>query len=401
MRHSWHIRSTAILVMALFAQATLVVPGLEAAGLMGAGQRFGVDQDGNVVQLSAPAPVVDPSPRTIPLANVPAPPLPTIRYVMDQNGAIREAARADVTAVPVPATPAVALETAPAAQPASAAVAHAAPAPAVAPAIAQPASKTTSPGIFTAIATRVKSFLAGATRGSSTAVATAGPPPVAPKAASIRVPTAVTLNPERRSPILPKPGTVAVSHVAPLAPTHAKVVRSGSPASTAGPHYSLEIDSLKVPASARPVEKKLENSGIAILDTKTAPASVGIHRLVIATFPTLEKARKRLHEVQRKLPKAYIISQNGVHGVYCGSYYQVRKAAAKATQLRTAGVRFTIRRETVTVNRTTIIAGVYLSRSAARDISLRLRQMGIPATIVESSETMAELRNGTRKWKAV
>ena len=433
MRHSWHIRSTTILVSALFAQATLVVPGLEAAGLMGAGQRFGVDQDGNVVQLTVQAPVAEPSPRTAPTAGVSAP-LPTIRYVMDENGAIRESARAAVTEVTAPVVPAVALETAPVAQPAPIVVAHTAPAPVVAsiatPAAALPASKPTSPGILTTIATRVKSYFTGASRGAATAVANAALPPVAVTTNSIRVLPAVTVAPvgapqqsalaanlkvdrhpkakvlhasrkPERLQTASKPRAAAVSHVASSTPAKAKVARSPLPASTASPRYSLAIDSLKVRSAGRPVAKKLASSGIEILDTKTAPTSVEVHRLVVAMLPTLDAARKRLREVQPKLVNGYIISQNGVHGVYCGSYFQVRKAAERATQLRSAGVKVTIRRETVTVKRTTIIAGAYLSRSAARDISIRLRQMGIPATIVENSETLAELRNGTRKTKAV
>jgi hypothetical protein len=159
------------------------------------------------------------------------------------------------------------------------------------------------------------------------------------------------------------------------------------------PRYSLVIDSLKIRSSVRPIEKKLAGSGIAILDTRTEPTSVKVHRLHVATYRTLDEARKRLREVQPKLRQAYIISHDGVHGVYCGSYFQMRKAVEKASQFQAAGVRSTIRHDTVTVNRTTIIAGSYLSRSAARDISLRLRQMGIPAAIVDSSESLAELRN--------
>jgi hypothetical protein len=231
---------------------------------------------------------------------------------------------------------------------------------------AQAVSKAPAPGFLTDITSRIKTFFAGVRNGTSPALATVTPLQKPDVPSTAIVPTAVTVQ------------------------TKAHADFSSSPTT---PRYSLSIDSLKIRSSARPIEKKLASSGVAILDTRTEPTSVEVHRLHVATYHTLDEARKRLREVQPKLKQAYIISHNGVHGIYCGSYFQVRKAVEKASQLQSAGVRLTIRRDNVTVNRTTIIAGSYLSRSAARDISLRLRQMGIPAAIIDSSENLAELRN--------
>jgi hypothetical protein len=355
----------AILVITLFSQATLVVPGLEAAGVVGNSPRFGVDQDGNLVQLSVPTPAIDSASRTAPTVNT-APSPRAIKYVMDQNGGIREVTHTAMAATPSADRQPAPLETAHVAVPAPVPpVRNSSPPvkPMIAPVTeiartatppssgAQAVSKAPSPGFLSGITSRIKIFLAGAPRGASPALATVTP---------------------LRKPAVPSANI------------------SSSPTT---PRYSLAIDSLKIRSSVRPIEKKLAGSGVAILDTRTEPTSVEIHRLHFATYHSLDEARKRLREVQPKLKQAYIISHNGVHGIYCGSYYQVRKAVEKASQLQSAGVRLTIRHDNVTVNRTTIIAGSYLSRSAARDISLRLRRMGIPATIVDSSETLAELRN--------
>jgi hypothetical protein len=285
---------------------------------------------------------------------------------MDQNGGIREVSETVVAATPPAGRQPAPLETAHVAEPAPAPpVRNSSPPvkPTIAPVTviarsatppssgAQAVSKAPSPGFLSGITSRVKIFFAGAPRGAS------------PAQAAVRS--------------LPKPVATQV-HSSPSPPSH---------------RYSLAIDSLKIRSSVRPIEKKLAGSGIAILDTRTKPTSVKIHRLHVATYRTLDEARKRLREVQPKLRQAYIISHDGVHGVYCGSYFQVRKAMEKASQFQAAGVRSTIRHDTVTVNRTTIIAGSYLSRSDAWDVSLRLRQMGIPAAIVDSSESLAELRN--------
>ena len=60
-------------------------------------------------------------------------------------------------------------------------------------------------------------------------------------------------------------------------------------------------------------------------------------------------------------------------------------------------MKLTILRDSVEVKRTTILAGSYISRDEARDISLRLRRLGIPAVIVPGTESLAELRLGPNR----
>ena len=118
MSYPWYIRSMAILVIALFSQATLVVPGLEAAGVVGNGLRFGVDQDGNTVQLSVPTPAIEPAPRTTSTTTT-APSPRAVKYVMDQNGGIREVTHTAMAATPSTDRQPAPLATAHVAEPAS------------------------------------------------------------------------------------------------------------------------------------------------------------------------------------------------------------------------------------------------------------------------------------------
>ena len=96
-----HLRSGAALVTVFFATTTVTVPALEAAGLPAGEQRYGIDQDGNVVALAAPA-----GDR---VQNAPLPPAPPAgkggRYGLNQNGELQPLPELTPAAPPpVPAT---------------------------------------------------------------------------------------------------------------------------------------------------------------------------------------------------------------------------------------------------------------------------------------------------------
>jgi cell division septation protein DedD len=157
---------------------------------------------------------------------------------------------------------------------------------------------------------------------------------------------------------------------------------------------------MAVRRAAHPVKEKLVQNGIAIVDSRSEKSPTEVYRLVVGTFPSLDQARNCLQRVSPKLKQAYLMSHNGSHGVYCGSFYKEAKAREKLAQYQRSGVHLTLRRDNVSVTRTTILAGSYLSRDEARDISLRLRGLGIPAAIVSGAESLAELRTGPKRDKA-
>jgi hypothetical protein len=149
------------------------------------------------------------------------------------------------------------------------------------------------------------------------------------------------------------------------------------------------------------VTEKLAKNGVAIVDTRSDKTTVDVYRLVVGTFATLDAAQKCLQKVAPQLKHAYLISHNGVHGVYSGSWYKRATAQEHLDRYQVAGIPLTIRRDTVDVIRTTILAGSYTSRDAARDISLSLRRLGIPSTIVSGAESLALLRSAPKPEDAV
>ena len=400
MSHRWYFRSSAALVMTLFANAVVAVPGLEAAGLLSVEQRYGIDQDGNLVKPvvlpTAGQSVATPAAVRVAIKG-------SLRYGLDQNGELHQLAesapvaapvvahvtpsapsqRSAMSAVPIVATTATTLPSS------SPKVAASPPRNAVTPVTAllrspvpvQP--QATVSGILSSLGTRLKSFFGQTNRNERTPVA--------------RVIAPVT---PQQAP-LPK-GTRAVMPPVVVAAPLAKLRLPAKPAATmtpsaAAPRYSLKIDSLTVRSGARPVAKKLAENGVTILESRDDQSAQTVHRVVVGIYKTEEKAQKSLRGVQPKLKNAYIMSHKGSHGVYCGSFYRLEKAREKVAQLRTSGVKLTILRDSVEVKRTTILAGSYISRDEARDISLRLRRLGIPAVIVPGTESLAELRLGPNR----
>lgn len=400
MSHRWYFRSSAALVMTLFANAVVAVPGLEAAGLLSVEQRYGIDQDGNLVKPvvlpTAGQSVATPAAVRVAIKG-------SLRYGLDQNGELHQLAesapvaapvvahvtpsapsqRSAMSAVPIVATTATTLPSS------SPKVAASPPRNAVTPVTAllrspvpvQP--QATVSGILSSLGTRLKSFFGQATRNERTPVARVIAP-VTPQQAPL---------PKGSRAVMPPVGVAA-----PLAKLRlpAKPAATMTP-SAAAPRYSLKIDSLTVRSGARPVAKKLAENGVTILESRDDQSAQTVHRVVVGIYKTEEKAQKSLRGVQPKLKNAYIMSHKGSHGVYCGSFYRLEKAREKVAQLRTSGVKLTILRDSVEVKRTTILAGSYISRDEARDISLRLRRLGIPAVIVPGTENLAELRLGPNR----
>ncbi len=400
MSHRWYFRSSAALVMTLFANAVVAVPGLEAAGLLSVEQRYGIDQDGNLVKPvvlpTAGQSVATPAAVRVAIKG-------SLRYGLDQNGELHQLAesapvaapvvahvtpsapsqRSAMSAVPIVATTATTLPSS------SPKVAASPPRNAVTPVTALLRSPVPGPpqatvsGILSSLGTRLKSFFGQTTRNERTPVA--------------RVIAPVT---PQQAP-LPKGSRAVMPPVVVAAPL-AKLRLPAKPATTmtssaAAPRYSLKIDSLTVRSGARPVAKKLAENGVTILESRDEQSAQTVHRVVVGIYKTEEKAQKLLRGVQPKLKNAYIMSHKGSHGVYCGSFYRLEKAREKVAQLRTSGVKLTILRDSVEVKRTTILAGSYISRDEARDISLRLRRLGIPAVIVPGTESLAELRLGPNR----
>ena len=384
MSHRWYVRSGAALMIALFANSTLIIPGSDAATPAGSEQRYGIDQDGNAVLLvtsgtTVPAVAPSPSPRGE-------------RYGVNQNGervAIAEVPTAVILPVTAAATP---------------------PDPALKS--GQPAAVAQTPA---SAPTLLRRLLASLGRGESTLMAGVRRAPAphrapAPTRAVITTTAAVAAHPGEKvttqSAILHvrKELPKVVAHAAapavtsavrnPVAPPRV-ATRSSSPSS----RYSLKIDSLKIRSSARPVAEKLARNGVAIMDTRNERSPQIVHRLVVGTFDTEEKAKNRLRAVRPLVKNAYIMGRNGRHGVYCGSYYKLQKAREKVAELRRSGIRVAILHDSVEIRHTTILAGSFISRDAARDISLRLRRMGIPAAIVPERETLSELNSGPNREK--
>ncbi len=400
MSHRWYFRSSAALVMTLFANAVVAVPGLEAAGLLSVEQRYGIDQDGNLVKPvvlpTAGQSVATPAAVRVAIKG-------SLRYGLDQNGELHQLAESAPVAAPVVAhvTPSApsqrsAMSTVPIVATTATTLPSSSPKVAVSPprnAVTPVTALLRSPvpvqpqatvsGILSSLGTRLKSFFGQATRNERTPVA--------------RVITPVT---PQQAP-LPKGSRAVMPPVVVAAPL-AKLRLPAKPAATmtpsaAAPRYSLKIDSLTVRSGARPVAKKLAENGVTILESRDEQSAQTVHRVVVGIYKTEEKAQKSLRGVQLKLKNAYIMSHKGSHGVYCGSFYRLEKAREKVAQLRTSGVKVTILRDSVEVKRTTILAGSYISRDEARDISLRLRRLGIPAAIVPNTESLAELRLGSNR----
>ena len=377
-------------MIAFFANAALVVPGLDAASLPGSEQRYGIDQDGNAVLLVATG-------VTVPVV-APPPSFRGERYGINQNG--ERVALADV----------------PAAVNSTVVAATAAPVE-LALKTEQPSAAAQTPA---SSPTLLRRFLAAVGRGERVLLTGFGFVP-APHGAPAPATSAV-IKSASTAAVMARPGEKVTTQGAILPArkelhkmaAHAAVsaVTSGdrpsgvSPRVATGPsypssRYSLKIDSFKIRSSVRPVEEKLARNGVAIMDSRNERTSQIVHRLVVGTFATEEQAKNRLRAVTPVVKNAYIMGRNGSHGVYCGSYYKLQKAREKVAELKRSGIRVAILHDSVEIRRTTILAGSFISRDAARDISLRLRRMGIPAAIVPERETLSELNCGPKREKPV
>ena len=359
MSHSRYVRCSAALVVTLFANATLAAPGVES-GLLGSGQRFGVDQDGNVVRLEA----------AVTRERVQPPPAPpavaagSVRYGVNQNGELRPVTATAALPPPSPLTP---------------------PHPRF---VATVTARLK--GVVVTVSRGGRSLVARLSPGAATASTSAGAAPaVAPPPSP--VPAAAPPSPPHRTAPSPRP-TAGSAGSRSVRATPAGSPLPGSRAPAPDPcRFTLKIDTRTVEAGALPVEEKLAREGVTVLTAKKERAPRTIHRLVIGTFATEAEARTCLRDVQPQVKQAYLMSHNGVHGVYCGSYYDLEKAQEKAREVTTAGITVTIRRDSVAALHTTILAGVYRSRDEADTTSRRLRGLGIPAAIVPGTESLAEL----------
>ena len=394
----WYVRGGALL---LFATATLIVSGLDAAALLNGELRYGVDQDGNTVLLTSPAPVAP----VVPVAPAPPALMPTQHprnaanlpesFGVDQNGSLTKLAvetpatvpnmttTTDTSATPQPLSPAAIPAASPAA-PAQVTPASSAPVNSIA-SVARPATKSSLWNSIMATVSRGRRYLL-----ARTGVTPASPQPKAHTAKNQLV------TPPAAAHIAAAPATVSATasvRIPVTAPVPAPQKVATPAPTTSSPRYCLKIDSLSVLSAARPVEEKLASNGVTILDSRKEMSTQVVHRLVLGTFATREKAQACLRGVQPVVKNAYIMNGNGRYGVYCGSFYKLQTARDKAAALKQAGVRPKVQRESVAVSRTIILAGSYDSRDAAHDMSARLLKMGIPAAIVSGTETISALRN--------
>ena len=372
MRHSWYCRSVSALLLGFFSTSALAVPVMESGGIHVAGERYGIDQDGNLVRL-LPSPIASVG-RSASRLSLP-PQGASVRYGLDQNGVCQALLPESAPTTPVAAV--APLETASLPKTAAATPAVAAnPQTLIKGEPTVPLRQSSPTGVERG---RILTLLSATLRRCRSLLAGFGPVPV-------------TGHPTVS-------GRMACV-VVPPAPRATVPLRQGL-ATPPPPRYSLLIDSLAVKKKARPLAKKLAHQGVAVVDSRSEKTTVTIYRLVVGTFPTREKAQECLTRVAPRLKGAYLISSNGVHGVYCGSWYRRAMAEEQLARFRGGGRRLTIRHESVAITHTTILAGSYCSREAARDVSLRLRLMGIPAVVVVDTDSLAQSRVGLKRENAV
>ena len=324
MSHRWSIMSGTLLGIALSIHPLSIVSPSYAADLSMGEQRYGIDQDGNAVKLSPPPGKG---------ADLPA-------HVPPESSRLGGNRKGGSPPLPSPASPVV-------------------PVARVAPltVVRSPEKKKGGEGI-------------PAGKGDSLSPMVHSLSPM-----KISIPPRPVVGGGLQGALPKRSGTVVVGRSPGVTPREA--VRQA-----ALPRYFLKIDSLNLLTGTRPVEEQLRRNGIAILDAKTERTIRVVHRLVVGTFDSREKAQECLRTVQPKLKSAYVMSNNGRHGVYCGSFYKLQKARDKAAQLKPCGVHMTIQHEEVEISHTITKAGPYAGPDAARDASLRLLRLGIPAAII-------------------
>lgn len=140
-------------------------------------------------------------------------------------------------------------------------------------------------------------------------------------------------------------------------------------------------------ASIGTMERDLKQLGATTVRNRVVRQDRTVHRLLYAQHQDRTKAYSDLRILEKSGQRAYIISGKETHTVYCGAYFREGKAVAVQDDLARQGIRVSIRKEAVAVNRQVFVAEGFASREAAVRVSGTLKERGIDTKVIKAGQT--------------
>ena len=200
----------------------------------------------------------------------------------------------------------------------------------------------------------------------------------AAKSSRLPAPVAVITNVSRQT--TPTVKTHDMTHVQGKTATHAHL----------NPEFIVKVSAWNNPSSNRFLERDLKKLGARSIKSRLVRENKPVHRLLYARHQDRSRAYLDMKTLQSSNQKAYIISTNGIHSVYCGAFYHEERATSEQNKIADKGIRVTIAKDSVWVTNKFYMAGGFHSRVAADKLAGILQQRGIRTTVVSAEPYLAQ-----------
>jgi hypothetical protein len=344
-------------------------------------KKYGIDENGRSFEYTVPT-ATSPA---LPAASSRLPPPKTTKYYgIDQNGRSFEYDENLLSARP----PALAARPAPARQ-----VAVTAPKPAIkvttkTPVVAQPAV-TKVPAHKPAPEASRPAPVAQKSMVRQQLTATARTPVPAKKPAVVAaVPAGIEQSETPIHVVALVPETVV--EAATLSHEEVVAALTASSENQGNAEFLVKVSAGNNPSTNRLLERDLKKLGVSSIKSRIEREDKPVHRLLYARHQDRSRAYLDVKILHSSGQNAYIISKNGDHSVYCGSFYLEERAEAEQKEIADKGIRVTIAKASVLVTNKFYMAGGFRSRGAADKLAGMLQQRGMSTTVVTAEPYLAQ-----------
>jgi cell division protein FtsN len=148
--------------------------------------------------------------------------------------------------------------------------------------------------------------------------------------------------------------------------------------------YTLLIGVYVMKKSMAPEKAKLKTAGLKPGISKGPKKLEPMNRLLIGSFDSYSEASLESKKLAKATEDAFILPEKGKFAVYAGSYFEKGRAISEHDRLTKAGLKSEIVQTKVPVNTFKLTAGSFASRELADKEALRLKKLGLAASVTGS-----------------
>ena len=196
-----------------------------------------------------------------------------------------------------------------------------------------------------------------------------------PRPSKMKVPTRTKPVVTEKVPeeVVTKEEVAAVKPPAPPAAVSAPVVPEVKPEPK--PAFALTSGSYLYHGALARAEKILKDQGYEVSSSEQ-PEEHEVTRLLAGRFDK-SQAQKRLAELRQLAPDAFLVAEEGLFAVYVGSYLSLDKARRTADLLYQEGVRVDEVQVKVSLPKTRLRFGQFVTRKEAETAAAKLKKLGV------------------------